>query len=192
MKQNILIIYFFSSSILYKYNTIESQKEFKSIIDGKINNLNLFKTEFSEFLKMNNINNALIGDTIYYISLDNTYLENEKIKEILTQYSFKNVLCMSFAEFLARDKTYAILDDNKFYLYANGTECSFTIHGLESSHITLNDLIESKKIDNMIYIIKNNNKKLFDYLKEHEIELYNIYNPNDYIIDKVSKKVTNV
>ena len=192
MKHNILIIYFFSSYLLYKYNLIESQKEFKSIQDGKISNLNLFKTEFSEFLKRNNINNALIGDTIYYISLENTYLENEKMKEILTQYSFKNVLCMSFAEILDFHKTYAILDADKIYLYSNGMEYIFPVYGFESAYHAIKDLIDENKIREMVYVFKNNNKKLFDYLKEKEIELYNIYNPKDYIIDKVSKKVTNM
>ena len=192
MKHNILIIYFFSSSILYRYNATEAKKDFKSIHDGKISNQSLFKTEFSDFLKNNNINNALIGDTIYYISLDNTYLENEKIKEILMQYSFKNVVCVSFAEVLTHNKTYVILDSNKIYLYAKGIEHSFMMQGLDSTYYIIKDLIDAKEISDVLYVIKNNNKKLFNYLKEQEIELYNIYNPNDYIIDKVSKKTTNV
>lgn len=191
MKNNhLLIIYIYLNYLEYSYNNIESKIEFQSINDGNIVNIQLFKREFAKFIKEKNINNNLVGDTLYFINIKYRYLELEIIKELFNQYSFRNIIMVNAEDLLIKNNTYAILTPTEMLLYNQ----NYIINIIDSENIknTLKTLIDKQMIQKDIYVFQNDNQKLFTFLKNNNISLFYIYNPKNYLIDKLSKKVTNL
>lgn len=187
MKTNSLILYFYGKNLIFNYKDIDYKCNFKSINDGKIVDILLFRQEFAYLLKKNNINNNLIGDNLLYISIYDSYLELEMLKELFKEFNFKTVKIVSLEKFLD-NHTYLLISKNVIVVSKN---YKTVINSCDKNvvELFLLSLVKERKIKNDLYIIKEVNDELGKYLKQ-TFRMYSIYNPKDYIFAKFLKKVT--
>lgn len=187
MKSNSLILYFYGKTLFFNYKDIDYKSNFKSINDGKITDILLFRQEFAYLLKKNNINNNLIGDNLLYISINDSYLELEMLKEIFHEFNFKTVRIVSLEKFLD-NHTYLLISKNVVVVSKN---YKTVINSCDKNvvELFLLSLVKEHKIRNDLYIIKETSDELGKYLKQ-TFRMYSIYNPKDYIFAKFLKKVT--
>lgn len=187
MKSNSLILYFYGKNLFFNYKDIDYKCNFKSINDGKIIDILLFRQEFAYLLKKNNINNNLIGDNLLYISIYDSYLELEMLKELFKEFNFKTVKIVSLEKFLD-NHTYLLISKNVIVVSKN---YKTIINSCDKNvvELFLLSLVKERKIKNDLYIIKEVNDELGKYLKQ-TFRMYSIYNPKDYIFAKFLKKVT--
>lgn len=187
MKTNSLILYFYGKTLFFNYKDIDYKSNFKSINEGKIVDILLFRQEFAYLLKKNNINNNLIGDNLLYITINDSYLELEMLNEIFKEFNFKNVLIIPLEKFLD-NHTYLFISRNVVVVSKN---YKTIINSCDKKvvELFLLSLVKENKIKNDLYIIKENNDELGTYLKD-TFRMYSIYNPKDYIFAKFLKKVT--
>ena len=118
--------------------------------------------------------------------INNTYLENEKIKDILSQFNFRNIMILDIIDIFDINKAYLFYDNN-ITIYFNNKR--YSIKNISNNYVEINlqELIKENLIKEPVYVINN---KDINILKK--IKYYNIYNPKDYILDKITKKVTNM
>ncbi len=187
MKTNSLILYFYGKNLFFNYKDIDYKCNFKSINDGKIVDILLFRQEFAYLLKKNNINNNLIGDNLLYISIYDSYLELVMLKELFKEFNFKTVKIVSLEKFLD-NHTYLLISKNVIVVSKN---YKTVINSCDKNvvELFLLSLVKERKIKNDLYIIKEVNDELGKYLKQ-TFRMYSIYNPKDYIFAKFLKKVT--
>lgn len=187
MKANSLILYFYGKNLFFNYKDIDYKSNLKSINDGKITDIILFRQEFAYLLKKNNINNNIIGDNLLYISIYDSYLELEMLKELFKEFNFKDIKMISLEKFLD-NHTYLLISKNVIVVSKN---YKTVINSCDKNvvELFLLSLVKERKIKNDLYIIKEVNDELGKYLKQ-TFRMYSIYNPKDYIFAKFLKKVT--
>lgn len=168
-------IYLKNNKLVYCVNNEYGLVNFKSIKNNKIINQELFTNEFSQFIRNKKINNNLFGDTIYYLSIEDSSLEISLIKEILHRFSFKNTIIIDILDIL-KENTYILVLKNN-YILLNKSE-KYSIPKIYNDiMIDLLENIEYKKIyivgdSNIINIIDN---------------AYSIYTPKDFLITRLKK-----
>ena len=190
MKSKKIIIYITDNLVIYKYKKLNSIP-FKSIKESTIVNEVLFKKEFSSLIKKENINSNLFGDELYFIVNNEKHLEQQKIKDIFKEYNFRNIILKDICSLLDKNKTYIIINDRIINIISNFKKYNILFLDKESLYHIIINMMDKELINNQLFCISNENE-YSQYLIKKNIKVFYIYNPNDYLIDKFEKKVTNL